>query len=331
MAKRRVNKNRGQPHVDGSLVVSNTNTSGKGAHRKKISRRDGNPNKISRKDGNPNTNTNTTDATKLNNTTTNTAEASNLNNTTTNTAEAPNLNTTTDASILNSGTNSVEALNLNTTTDAPILNTGANSDDVLNLNTTTDGPILNTAANSDDVLNLNTASLMDELAEWLEFQGEQLSSEIPASNLNNTTTNTAEAPNLNTTTDASILNSGTNSVDVLNLNTTTDAPILNTGANSDDVLNLNTTTDGPILNTAAEWLEFQGEQLSSEIPEEKKGGRLKKVDRKVETCTRCDFIASVFYNGTHYIQTPLMLPYYMERQSEYLLDCARCKKINRSI
>ena len=60
MAKRRVNKNRGQPHVDGSLVVSNTNTSGKGAHRKKISRRDGNPNKISRKD------TNTVEALNLN-------------------------------------------------------------------------------------------------------------------------------------------------------------------------------------------------------------------------------------------------------------------------
>ena len=254
MAKRRVNKNRGQPHVDGSLVVSNTNTSGKGAHRKKISRRDGNPNKISRrggnpnkisrrggnpnkisrKDGNPNTNTNTT----------NTAEASNLNNTTTNTAEAPNLNTTTDAPILNTDTNSVDVFNLNTSTDAPILNTAANSDDVLNLNTTTDGPILNTATNSDDVLNLNTPSLMDELAEWLEFQGEQ---------------------------------------------------------------------------------------LSSEIPEEKKGGRLKKVDRKVETCTRCDFIVAVFYNGTHDIQTPVVLPYYMERQSEYLLDCARCKKINRLI
>ena len=80
----------------------------------------------------------------------------------------------------------------------------------------------------------------------------------------------------------------------------------------------------------------QGEQLSSEIPcisipEREKGGRLKKMDRKVETCTRCDVIAGVFYNGTHDIQTPVVLPYYMERQSEYLLDCTRCKKINRSI
>ena len=113
-----------------------------------------------------------------------------------------------------------------------------------------------------------------------------------------------------------------------------DAPNLNNITNSVDVPNLTTTS---LIEELAEYLnEYQGEQLSSEIPcisipEREKGGRLKKMDRKVETCTRCDFIAGVFYNGTHDIQTPVVLPYYMERQSEYLLDCTRCKKINRSI
>ena len=175
MVKRRVYKNEGQPHVDGGLVVSNSNTSGKGVHKKKISRMDANS------------------------------------NTSTNTAEAPNPNTNTN---------------------------------------TTDAANLNTATNSVDVPNHTTTSLFDELAEWLnEQQGEQLSSEIPCIS----------------------------------------------------------------------------------IPEREKGRRLKKVDRKVETCTRCDFIVAVFYNGTHDIQTPVVLPYYMERQSEYLLDCVCCKKINRSI
>ena len=117
-------------------------------------------------------------------------------------------------------------------------------------------------------------------------------------------------------------NTNTNTVEALNLNT---------GTNSVGVPNHTTTS---LLDELVEWLEleeYQGKQLSSEIPEEKKGGRLKKVDRKVETCTRCDFIVAVFYNGTHDIQTPVVLPYYMERQSEYLLDCTRCKKINRSI
>ena len=122
-------------------------------------------------------------------------------------------------------------------------------------------------------------------------------------------------------------NTNTNTVEALNLNT---------GTNSVGVPNHTTTS---LLDELVEWLEleeYQGKQLSSEIPcisipEREKGRRLKKVDRKVETCTRCDFIVAVFYNGTHDIQTPVVLPYYMERQSEYLLDCARCKKINRLI
>ena len=94
--------------------------------------------------------------------------------------------------------------------------------------------------------------------------------------------------------------------------------------------------DDSVDKVGFERIIHQGEQLSSEIPcisipEREKGGRLKKMNRKVETCTRCDVIAGVFYNGTHDIQTPVVLPYYMERQSEYLLDCTRCKKINRSI
>ena len=115
---------------------------------------------------------------------------------------------------------------------------------------------------------------------------------------------------------------------------TTEAPNPNTGTNSVDAPNLTATS---IVDELAEWLnEYQGEQLSSEIPcisipEREKGGRLKKMDRKVETCTRCDFIVAMFYNGTHDIQAPVVLPYYKERQSEYLLDCARCKKINRLI
>ena len=123
-------------------------------------------------------------------------------------------------------------------------------------------------------------------------------------------------------------NSNTNS-------NTAEAPNPNTGTNSVDASNLTATS---IVDELAEWLnEYQGEQLSSEIPcisipESEKGRRLKKnVARKVETCTRCDFIVAMFYNGTHDIQAPVVLPYYKERQSEYLLDCARCKKINRSI
>ena len=224
MVKGRVYKKKARPHV------THSNISGKGVHKKDLSRLD----------NNPNTPTNSTEAVNPN---TGTADAPNFNNTTTNRCEASNLNTT---------TNSGEASNLNTgTTDAVNLNTTTHSVDVPNLNTaTTDAPNLNNITNSVDVPNLTTTSLIEELAEYLnEYQGEQLSSEIPCIS----------------------------------------------------------------------------------IPEREKGGRLKKMDRKVETCTRCDFIVGVFYNGTHDIQTPVVLPYYMERQSEYLLDCTRCKKINRSI
>ena len=186
----------------------------------------------------------------------------------------------------------------------------------------------NTPTNSTEAVNPNTGT-----ADAPNFNATTNSGE--ASNLN-TTTNSGEASNLNTgTTDAVNLNTTTHSVDVPNLNTgTTDAPNLNNITNSVDVPNLTTTS---LIEELAEYLnEYQGEQLSSEIPcisipEREKGGRLKKMDRKVETCTRCDFIVGVFYNGTHDIQTPVVLPYYMERQSEYLLDCTRCKKINRSI
>ena len=186
----------------------------------------------------------------------------------------------------------------------------------------------NTPTNSTEAVNPNTGT-----ADAPNFNA--TTNRCEASNLN-TTTNSGEASNLNTgTTDAVNLNTTTHSVDVPNLNTaTTDAPNLNNITNSVDVPNLTTTS---LIEELAEYLnEYQGEQLSSEIPcisipEREKGGRLKKMDRKVETCTRCDFIAGVFYNGTHDIQTPVVLPYYMERQSEYLLDCTRCKKINRSI
>ena len=263
MVKGRVYKKKARPHV------THSNISGKGVHKKDLSRLD----------NNPNTPTNSTEAVNPN---TGTADAPNF-NATTNRCEASNLNTTTnsgEASILNTGT--TDAVNLNTTT---------NSGEASNLNTGTT-----------DAVNLNTTT-------------------------NNTTTNSGEASNLNTGT--------TDSVDVPNPNTgTTDAPNLNNITNSVDVPNLTTTS---LIEELAEYLnEYQGEQLSSEIPcisipEREKGGRLKKMDRKVETCTRCDFIAGVFYNGTHDIQTPVVLPYYMERQSEYLLDCTRCKKINRSI
>ena len=186
----------------------------------------------------------------------------------------------------------------------------------------------NTPTNSTEAVNPNTGT-----ADAPNFNA--TTNRCEASNLN-TTTNSGEASNPNTgTTDAVNLNTTTHSVDVPNLNTaTTDAPNLNNITNSVDVPNLTTTS---LIEELAEYLnEYQGEQLSSEIPcisipEREKGGRLKKMDRKVETCTRCDFIAGVFYNGTHDIQTPVVLPYYMERQSEYLLDCTRCKKINRSI
>ena len=186
----------------------------------------------------------------------------------------------------------------------------------------------NTLTNSTEAVNPNTGT-----ADAPNFNA--TTNRCEASNLN-TTTNSGEASNLNTgTTDAVNLNTTTHSVDVPNLNTaTTDAPNLNNITNSVDVPNLTTTS---LIEELAEYLnEYQGEQLSSEIPcisipEREKGGRLKKMDRKVETCTRCDFIVGVFYNGTHDIQTPVVLPYYMERQSEYLLDCTRCKKINRSI
>ena len=255
MVKGRVYKKKARPHV------THSNISGKGVHKKDLSRLDNNPN-----------------------TPTNSTEAVNPN---TGTADAPNFNAT---------TNSGEASNLNTgTTDAVNPNTTTNSGEASILNTGTT-----------DAVNLNT------------------------------TTNSGEASNLNTgTTDAVNLNTTTHSVDVPNLNTaTTDAPNLNNITNSVDVPNLTTTS---LIEELAEYLnEYQGEQLSSEIPcisipEREKGGRLKKMDRKVETCTRCDFIVAVFYNGTHDIQTPVVLPYYMERQSEYLLDCARCKKINRLI
>ena len=186
----------------------------------------------------------------------------------------------------------------------------------------------NTLTNSTEAVNPNTGT-----ADAPNFN--TTTNRCEASNLN-TTTNSGEASNLNTgTTDTVNLNTTTHSVDVPNPNTgTTDAPNLNNITNSVDVPNLTTTS---LVEELGEWLnEYQGEQLSSEIPcisipEREKGGRLKKMDRKVETCTRCDFIAGVFYNGTHDIQTPVVLPYYMERQSEYLLDCTRCKKINRSI
>ena len=186
----------------------------------------------------------------------------------------------------------------------------------------------NTPTNSTEAVNPNTGT-----ADAPNFNA--TTNRCEASNLN-TTTNSGEASILNTgTTDAVNLNTTTHSVDVPNLNTaTTDAPNLNNITNSVDVPNLTTTS---LIEELAEYLnEYQGEQLSSEIPcisipEREKGGRLKKMDRKVETCTRCDFIVGVFYNGTHDIQTPVVLPYYMERQSEYLLDCTRCKKINRSI
>ena len=186
----------------------------------------------------------------------------------------------------------------------------------------------NTLTNSTEAVNPNTGT-----ADAPNFN--TTTNRCEASNLN-TTTNSGEASNLNTgTTDTVNLNTTTHSVDVPNPNTgTTDAPNLNNITNSVDVPNLTTTS---LIEELAEYLnEYQGEQLSSEIPcisipEREKGGRLKKMDRKVETCTRCDVIAGVFYNGTHDIQTPVVLPYYMERQSEYLLDCTRCKKINRSI
>ena len=186
----------------------------------------------------------------------------------------------------------------------------------------------NTLTNSTEAVNPNTGT-----ADAPNFN--TTTNRCEASNLN-TTTNSGEASNLNTgTTDTVNLNTTTHSVDVPNPNTgTTDAPNLNNITNSVDVPNLTTTS---LVEELGEWLnEYQGEQLSSEIPcisipEREKGGRLKKMDRKVETCTRCDVIAGVFYNGTHDIQTPVVLPYYMERQSEYLLDCTRCKKINRSI
>ena len=245
MVKGRVYKKKARPHV------THSNISGKGVHKKDLSRLDNNPNTPTNSTEAVNPNTGTADAPNFN-ATTNRCEASNL-NTTTNSGEASILNTgTTDAVNLNTTTNSGEASNLNTgTTDAVNLNTTTHSVDVPNLNTaTTDAPNLNNITNSVDVPNLTTTSLIEELAEYLnEYQGEQLSSEIPCIS----------------------------------------------------------------------------------IPEREKGGRLKKMDRKVETCTRCDFIVGVFYNGTHDIQTPVVLPYYMERQSEYLLDCTRCKKINRSI
>ena len=235
MVKGRVYKKKARPHV------THSNISGKGVHKKDLSRLDNNPNTPTNSTEAVNPNTGTADAPNFNNTTTNRCEASNLNNT--GTTDAVNPNTT---------TNSGEASNLNTgTTDTVNLNTTTHSVDVPNPNTgTTDAPNLNNITNSVDVPNLTTTSLIEELAEYLnEYQGEQLSSEIPCIS----------------------------------------------------------------------------------IPEREKGGRLKKMDRKVETCTRCDFIVGVFYNGTHDIQTPVVLPYYMERQSEYLLDCTRCKKINRSI
>ena len=245
MVKGRVYKKKARPHV------THSNISGKGVHKKDLSRLDANPNTLTNSTEAVNPNTGTADAPNFN-TTTNRCEASNL-NTTTNSGEASNLNTgTTDAVNPNTTTNSGEASNLNTgTTDTVNLNTTTHSVDVPNPNTgTTDAPNLNNITNSVDVPNLTTTSLIEELAEYLnEYQGEQLSSEIPCIS----------------------------------------------------------------------------------IPEREKGGRLKKMDRKVETCTRCDVIAGVFYNGTHDIQTPVVLPYYMERQSEYLLDCTRCKKINRSI
>ena len=108
----------------------------------------------------------------------------------------------------------------------------------------------------------------------------------------------------------------------------------NTNTNTVEALNLNTDANSvgvPNHTTTSLLDELSSEIPCISIPEREKGRRLKKVDRKVETCTRCDFIAGVFYNGTHDIQTPVVLPYYMERQSEYLLDCVRCKKINRSI
>ena len=186
----------------------------------------------------------------------------------------------------------------------------------------------NSLTNSTEAVNPNTGT-----ADAPNFN--TTTNRCEASNLN-TTTNSGEASNPNTgTTDAVNLNTTTHSVDVPNLNTaTTDAPNLNNITNSVDVPNLTTTS---LIEELAEYLnEYQGEQLSSEIPcisipESEKGGRLKKMDGKVETCTRCDFIVAMFYNGTHDIQAPVVLPYYKERQSEYLLDCARCKKINRLI
>ena len=95
-----------------------------------------------------------------------------------------------------------------------------------------------------------------------------------------------------------------------------------------------------MLSTPLASIEFNAEEFDEFINEiqtkptflpisvDGKGGgsrQRKNVARKVETCTRCDFIVAMFYNGTHDIQAPVVLPYYKERQSEYLLDCARCK------
>ena len=108
MVKGRVYKKKARPHV------THSNISGKGVHKKDLSRLDANPNTLTNSTEAVNPNTGTADAPNFN-TTTNRCEASNL-NTTTNSGEASNLNTgTTDTVNLNTTTHSVDVPNLTTT------------------------------------------------------------------------------------------------------------------------------------------------------------------------------------------------------------------------
>ena len=84
MVKGRVYKKKARPHV------THSNISGKGVHKKDLSRLDANPNTLTNSTEAVNPNTGTADAPNFN-TTTNRCEASNL-NTTTNSGEASNLN-----------------------------------------------------------------------------------------------------------------------------------------------------------------------------------------------------------------------------------------------
>ena len=98
---------------------------------------------------------------------------------------------------------------------------------------------------------------------------------------------------------------------------TVDAPILK---HVEDPNTMLSTPLSPIEFNAGEFDEiFSGIQAKHSfipIPEDGKGGgsrRRKNVARRVKTCTRCDFVAAVFGNGTHGIHTPIVLPYYKER------------------